>query len=181
MVRQQIHVLRFFCFQFNASNTSQNIHQSTVQKLENNQTNNREKHERRRRRSKHCGLPNFNFQFRILVFLNDLHHIFFLSFHRHFDELKKEDVYNNNELAFRVAEEFLNIPALLDPQDMSDYEVPDKLSILTYLSQFYQVFGAQGESRRPFYFTRKSREFSRARVVSGLLTLMPFYAVSRSP
>lgn len=65
--------------------------------------------------------------------------------HRHFDELKKEEVYHNNELAFRVAEEYLNIPALLDPQDMVDYEVPDKLSILTYLSQFYQVFGAQGE------------------------------------
>lgn len=44
-----------------------------------------------------------------------------------------------------MAEEYLNIPALLDPQDMADYEIPDKLSILTYLSQFYQVFGAQGE------------------------------------
>ncbi|CAO1389606.1 unnamed protein product [Diamesa serratosioi] len=57
-----------------------------------------------------------------------------------FDELKKDDVYYNNELAFRVAEKYLNIPSLLDPNDMVAYEVPDKLSILTYLSQFYQVF-----------------------------------------
>lgn len=96
-----------------------------------------------------CGLPNFNnFQFRneIWDFYSDFS--FFLSpslIHRHFDELKKENIYHNNELAFRLAEEYMNIPALLDPQDMVDYEVPDKLSILTYLSQFYQVFGAQGE------------------------------------
>ncbi|XP_050537279.1 MICAL-like protein 1 isoform X2 [Daktulosphaira vitifoliae] len=60
-----------------------------------------------------------------------------------YDSLDKKDVYGNNELAFRIAENHLGIPALLDPEDMACVEVPDRLSILTYLSQFYQTFSSQ--------------------------------------
>ena len=48
--------------------------------------------------------------------------------------------FRNCTTVFRIAEESLGIPSLLDPVDMAECDSPDRLSILTYLSEFYHTF-----------------------------------------
>ncbi|XP_035662716.1 F-actin-monooxygenase MICAL3-like isoform X8 [Branchiostoma floridae] len=57
-----------------------------------------------------------------------------------YDSLNPEDVAKNNQLAFDIAEKELGIPPELTGMEMAIKEVPDKLRMVSYLSQFYEMF-----------------------------------------
>lgn len=56
--------------------------------------------------------------------------------------LSKDNAKENLELAFRVAEEKLDIPSLLDADDMVSYK-PDDKSVMTYVAQYWRKFASR--------------------------------------
>uniref|UniRef100_A0A8B9EID8 Actinin alpha 4 n=1 Tax=Anser cygnoides TaxID=8845 RepID=A0A8B9EID8_ANSCY len=70
--------------------------------------------------------------------------------HRHrpelieYDKLRKDDPVTNLNNAFEVAEKYLDIPKMLDAEDIVGTLRPDEKAIMTYVSCFYHAFsGAQ--------------------------------------
>ncbi|XP_043975963.1 alpha-actinin-4 isoform X3 [Gambusia affinis] len=70
--------------------------------------------------------------------------------HRHrpdlidYDSLRKDDPITNLNNAFEVAEKHLDIPKMLDAEDIVNTARPDEKAIMTYVSSFYHAFsGAQ--------------------------------------
>lgn len=69
--------------------------------------------------------------------------------HRHrpdlidYASLNASDPATNLELAFSVAEEHLDIPRLLDIEDLLELPRPDERSVMTYVSEFFHRFAAQ--------------------------------------
>ncbi|XP_056117357.1 protein-methionine sulfoxide oxidase mical3a isoform X31 [Rhinichthys klamathensis goyatoka] len=57
-----------------------------------------------------------------------------------FDSLDEKDVEKNNQMAFDVAEKEFGISPIMTGKEMSGVVEPDKLSMVMYLSQFYEMF-----------------------------------------
>ncbi|XP_039220939.1 F-actin-monooxygenase MICAL3 isoform X4 [Crotalus tigris] len=57
-----------------------------------------------------------------------------------FDSLDEYNIEKNNQLAFDVAEKELGISPIMTGRDMASVSEPDKLSMVMYLTQFYEMF-----------------------------------------
>ncbi|KAM7164248.1 F-actin-monooxygenase MICAL2 [Macrochelys suwanniensis] len=57
-----------------------------------------------------------------------------------FDSLNEEDVVENNQLVFDIAEREFEIPPVTTGKEMASAGEPDKLSMVMYLSKFYELF-----------------------------------------
>ncbi|XP_040415268.1 F-actin-monooxygenase MICAL2 isoform X9 [Cygnus olor] len=57
-----------------------------------------------------------------------------------FDALNEEDIVKNNQLAFDVAEREFGIPPVTTGKEVGSAGEPDKLSMVMYLSKFYELF-----------------------------------------
>jgi len=90
--------------------------------------------------------------------------------HRHrpdlidYDSLDKKNAATNLELAFNVAEKSLDIPRLLEVEDLVA-ERPDERSVMTYISEFFHRFASQdireNAARRVNRFLRFMRNIER--------------------
>ncbi|XP_057408270.1 F-actin-monooxygenase MICAL2 isoform X2 [Balaenoptera acutorostrata] len=71
-----------------------------------------------------------------------------------FDSLNEDDTVENNQLAFDVAEREFGIPPVTTGKEMASAPQPDKLSMVMYLSKFYELF--RGTPLRPVDSWRKN-------------------------
>uniref|UniRef100_A0A8B9EDI1 Actinin alpha 4 n=1 Tax=Anser cygnoides TaxID=8845 RepID=A0A8B9EDI1_ANSCY len=98
--------------------------------------------------------------------------------HRHrpelieYDKLRKDDPVTNLNNAFEVAEKYLDIPKMLDAEDIVGTLRPDEKAIMTYVSCFYHAFS--GAQKLSFFLSPSFRRPSSLFLsVPGLHLLFP--------
>lgn len=68
-----------------------------------------------------------------------------------YDSLNEADVVKNNQLAFDAAQQEFGINPVMTGEDMANCDKPDKLTIVSYLSQFYDLFKKQRPPSGKFF------------------------------
>ncbi|PPQ80403.1 hypothetical protein CVT25_001716 [Psilocybe cyanescens] len=63
-----------------------------------------------------------------------------------YDKLDKNDRHGNTRLAFKIAAEHLNIPQLLEVEDLCDSAHPDERSVMTYIASFFHAFSTMDQA-----------------------------------
>ncbi|KAK0244060.1 actinin-like protein [Armillaria nabsnona] len=63
-----------------------------------------------------------------------------------YDKLDKGDRHTNTRLAFQVAADHLNIPQLLEVEDLCDSNHPDERSVMTYIASFFHAFSSMDQA-----------------------------------
>ncbi|KAK0464342.1 actinin-like protein [Desarmillaria tabescens] len=63
-----------------------------------------------------------------------------------YDKLDKSDRHANTRLAFQVAADHLNIPQLLEVEDLCDSNHPDERSVMTYIASFFHAFSSMDQA-----------------------------------
>ncbi|XP_028415774.1 alpha-actinin-like [Dendronephthya gigantea] len=72
--------------------------------------------------------------------------------HRHrpellnYAELRQDNPVHNLNLAFEVAEKHLDIPKMLDAEEMASMEKPDERAVMTYVSSYYHAFSSSQQA-----------------------------------
>lgn len=76
------------------------------------------------------------------LFISELYELYLFSsvLLSDFESLDEKDYEQNNQLAFDVAEREFGISPCMTGKEMSSVVEPDKLSMVMYLSQFYEMF-----------------------------------------
>ncbi|CAN7995530.1 unnamed protein product [Ixodes hexagonus] len=71
------------------------------------------------------------------------------------DELSGDNIAANNQRAFDILEREYGIPPVMTGQEMVDCTVPDKLTMVSYVSQIYETFRREIPQGRPAYKVSK--------------------------
>lgn len=63
-----------------------------------------------------------------------------------YDKLDKSDRHGNTRLAFQVAADHLDVPQLLEVEDLCDSTRPDERSVMTYIASYFHAFSTMDQA-----------------------------------